>query len=153
MEIFINGKNDKLSKKEVRHAIKFFAEKLMRSDLLESLEITIQFEPINDYKAGCTYLDNNIRPREFDINVDSKMSRWAQIKALAHEMVHVRQYARGDLQDYVTPKKANKVKWKGKAIKSTEEWEDYWMSPWEIEAYGLEVGLSETYRIHLQKNK
>lgn len=152
MLVHVKGKS-KASKKEIKKAVRYFASRLMRSDLLDTLIIHVEFENLGTaYKAGCAYMDNNIRPRMFHINVNKDMSKWSIIKALAHEMVHVKQYARGELQDYITPKKNDKVKWKGKTFSNSEEWEDYWMSPWEIEAYGMEVGLYETYRIHLSKN-
>jgi hypothetical protein len=153
MQIDIKGKSS-ITKKEVRHAVQYFASKLMRSDLLKTITIDIEFVSLKGpYKAYCSYLDNNIRPRMFNINVNNNMSKWSIIKALAHEMVHVKQYAKGELQDYITPKKTDLVKWKGKKFTSSDDWENYWMSPWEIEAYGLEVGLYETYRIHLDNSK
>lgn len=153
MFVYVKGKSRKASKKEIKQAVRYFASKLMRSDLLKSLIVHVEFENLGrSYKAGCAYLDNNIRPRSFHINVNKDLGKWTTIRALAHEMVHVKQFAKGELQDYITPKKYDKTKWKGKIFNSSEEWKDYWMSPWEIEAYGLEVALYETYRIWIKRN-
>ena len=120
---------------------------------MRSIEVYINFEKHSDCKAYCSYMDNNIKPRMFDISIDPRISKTAQLKALAHEMVHVKQYARGELQEYVTPKKANKrIKWQGKNVLDKSEICDdgYWTSPWEIEAYGREIGLFYMYKEHLK---
>lgn len=62
-----------------------------------------------------------------------------KLMTLAHECVHLKQYAMGEIDE-------NMNTWKGTRVpKST----DYWDSPWEIEAYGREKGLyirfCETY--------
>lgn len=49
------------------------------------------------------------------------------MRALAHEMVHAKQYLRGELCGYTHS-------WKGKKPRKYK----YENSPWEIEAYGLE---------------
>ena len=45
-------------------------------------------------------------------------------------MVHIRQYAVGDINIKCT-------RWKGSKVESP----DYWTEPWEIEAYGTQPGL------------
>ena len=69
------------------------------------------------------------------------MNMYAIVRALAHEMVHAKQYAIGELMDgpnYL------RVRWMGKWIKSQDE-KNYWDRPWEIEAYGKETGLAESF--------
>ena len=66
--------------------------------------------------------------------------------ALAHEMIHVKQYARGELKDYL---RVNKSKWKGEIIDPQEV--DYWDQPWEIEAHGREKELYYKFMNHLRK--
>jgi hypothetical protein len=51
------------------------------------------------------------------------------METVAHEMVHVKQYAKGELTEQ---------SWQGKLINPKQE---YWDQPWEIEAHGREVGL------------
>lgn len=63
---------------------------------------------------------------------------------LAHEMVHVKQYVRGELQDY-----DGFCMWKNQRIDDFEVGsEDYYFAPWEIEAYGMQVGL---YRMFIRE--
>ena len=87
--------------------------------------------------GDCTWEDNNTRPREFTIRVDSSQALQEMLSTIAHEMVHVKQYARGELKD--TSKSCTHCKWKGKTI----EWEkmNYYDHPWEIEAHGREAGI------------
>mgnify|MGYP001210788531 FL=1 len=54
---------------------------------------------------------------------------------IAHEMVHVKQYARGELYQGT---RIAKHRWQGKWISNNL---DYWDQPWEIEAAGREIGL------------
>ncbi len=83
-------------------------------------------------------------PEEMDgvIELCPKESRVIDIyTALAHEMVHVKQYVTGELVDT----DGLNVFWKGelyKDAKSANEDEAYWNSPWEIEAYGRERGMN-----------
>jgi len=52
------------------------------------------------------------------------------MSTLAHELVHVKQFARGELTH-------NLQYWKGKDCSDT----DYWKQPWEIEARRLQKKL------------
>ena len=55
---------------------------------------------------------------------------------LAHEMVHVKQWAKDEMYEYMEP---HMVRFKGEKIHLNEV--DYWDYPWEIEAYGRQLGL------------
>ena len=82
--------------------------------------------------GDCIWEDSSCRPREFTIRVDSSQSRQDML-----EMVHVKQYARGELKDLA---RSNKYcKWKGTEINTTRI--NYYDLPWEIEAHGRERGL------------
>jgi hypothetical protein len=57
------------------------------------------------------------------------------METIAHEMVHVKQYSKGELVDL---SRSNSTRWQNNIIdKST----NYWDLPWEIEAHGKELGL------------
>lgn len=87
--------------------------------------------------GDCIWEDSNYRPREFTVRIDSSQSLQDMLETVAHEMVHVKQYARGELKD--SAKSYSLCKWKGK----TFSWQktDYYDHPWEIEAHGRERGL------------
>lgn len=88
--------------------------------------------------GDCIWEDDTCtRPREFLIRIDSSLSKQEMLETVAHEMVHVKQYARGELKDFARSIKL--CKWKGEKM----EWEkmNYYDQPWEIEAHGRERGL------------
>ena len=57
------------------------------------------------------------------------------LTTLAHELVHVKQYATGEMRD----RDNAIVEWMGEKYNQDEL--EYWEHPWEIDAYGREVGL------------
>ena len=60
---------------------------------------------------------------------------------LAHEMVHVKQYVKGELQDF-----AGYSMWKSQRFEDFSAGsEEYYFAPWEVEAYGLQVGLFQMF--------
>ena len=91
-------------------------------------------------KADCVWEDDREKPREFSITVDASMQTQGVLRALAHECVHIKQFVTGEMRDtnncYIT-------KWKG-ASHHTDKG-NYWELPWEIDAYGREVGLYEMF--------
>jgi hypothetical protein len=71
------------------------------------------------------------------MTLDSRLSQIRLIETIAHEMVHVKQFVKGQLK-YVKARNGRLVEtWLGKRVKC-----DYWKSPWEKEAYRREVELS-----------
>lgn len=68
---------------------------------------------------------------------------------LAHEMVHVKQYATGELRDYVKSTSLNR--WQGKIIDDSKI--SYWDRPWEIEAFGREFGLYARFKESMYETK
>jgi hypothetical protein len=77
----------------------------------------------------CLETDNN---RTFEIELDRKLPLRKLMETLAHEMVHVKQYARRELHPVYDT-------WCGKTYNPKKV--SYWDLPWEIEAHGREVGL------------
>ena len=67
---------------------------------------------------------------------------------LGHEMIHVKQYLNNEIFDY----KNGFVRYKGEEFDDSykSKLENYFESPWEIEAYGRELGL---FRIYEQMKK
>ena len=65
------------------------------------------------------------------ISINKSLPFLRQMQALAHEMVHAKQFLRGELGHV-----KNELSWKGKVAKVA-----YMDAPWEIEAYKLERDL------------
>ncbi len=153
MKVHIKGESKHLDKNRAREAIKFYA-KILMPRLVDKITIFLSFKHMkNDYEiANCSWSDDNRRPREFEIEVNNSMSVRKTLMAIAHEMVHVKQYARGELVDHV---RSSKVSFKGKVYNhpSPSFEDDYWDAPWEIEAFGRELGLYLRYMEYEKKLK
>jgi len=134
MHIKIQG-GTKSQKKHVRSVVKFCAEMLMPR--MSNINITIKLSSLKDAYGYCLSndYDNPSRPREFEIEVEHKLKLRRLLETVCHEMVHVKQYARGEL--YQSSINA-KHRWQGKWLAKDP---NYWDRPWEIEAHGREAGL------------
>tara|TARA_B100000780_G_scaffold194041_1_gene136819 strand:+ start:2664 stop:3044 length:381 start_codon:yes stop_codon:yes gene_type:complete len=76
------------------------------------------------------------RPRDIDIDLNCKMTLRLLLETLAHELVHAKQFARGELYQSSVH---GKHRWQGKWMPA--KLPNYWDLPWEIEAHGRETGL------------
>jgi len=138
MQISGHGTPPGLSRHEIAAAARFYAASLMSSRLVKNLTVTICFEK-TELDGSCLSEDFE-RPRDFTIYLNKKHKIRKALIALAHEMVHVKQYAKGELADL---SRQNKVKFNKKKYSANSF---YWLQPWEIEAYGYEYGLYRMYR-------
>ena len=157
MNIKLRGKSCCIPSGEVRYAVKFMSEILMSKRLCESLDITIQFidgmkDPADKrvVNADVEWLDDNVSPREFKIRLNNRIrSRRNQLVALAHELVHVKQYARNEIRDVF--RGPTRIKWKKEYV--DDDTTHYYDLPWEIEAHGREYGLYWRYKQHRRNSK
>jgi len=148
MKVNISGKNEKASRKELFYATKYFANLLMSSRLNKNLTIWLKCDIKHHCDGSSVFVDTNHRPREFEIIIDAKMSKRKQLITLAHEMVHVKQQATGELKSLLTRRED---RWQGRYIKIDEM--HYFDKPWEIEAYGRELGMYQRYMQWKKDNK
>ena len=112
----------------------------MSKRLLDSISVTIQFDDrLTDYGGAVVSGTNDSgRPRVFTIELHPGLGAPDIFETLAHEMVHVRQYAKGHLSDGLE-------RWKG--CSANPEDMDYYARPWEREAMALEEGLMVKFKI------
>lgn len=109
---------------------------------ITTLDITLRirkFKPEEGAVGWCTYEDNNVNPREFVIDVSLDQSFADFIKTVIHEMIHVKQYALGQMKERY--KSGHKILWKDKDYTTTS----YSKCPWEREAYRKQETLYEKY--------
>lgn len=113
---------------------------------MATLDICIELSKDMDRADGyCLSVTN----REFVIEVDSRIEGSDFITALTHEMVHVKQYARGETKDINLFTKS----WKGEEYISLYNTIDQYKAfPWEKEAYELQEVLCYDYKL-LKSNK
>lgn len=142
MLIKVYGSSTKRMKTLARDAVTHAAVNFFDKRILDNLEISIKFDKellaTTGDVAQMEWMDNNVRARVFNLYVDSGLSSFLKILSLMHEMVHVKQYAKGEL--FQSLRDSNLHKWNRK------EWIDeqkvnYWELPWEIEAHGREKGM------------
>lgn len=152
MEITVCGRPQKIAKKLVKRAAEHFSEVLLSSRLRANIEAKIVFTTENTKVLGpndcgiCipSYEYSTQFPRNFEIVIANDLSKKTTLLTLAHEFVHLKQYARGELFEYFY--KAGSSRWQGKVYEEDEKNGDkYWFMPWEIEAMGYEQGLVRTF--------
>ena len=127
-------------KQHVIDMINFCTKKLMPR---MHLDITVKLKDIGKDAYGYCLSDDEDsrpdRPRCFELEIQKKLPLRKLLETIAHEMVHVKQYARGELyQSGIT----GLHRWKGQWIKKDP---DYWDCPWEWEAMGRETALFIQY--------
>jgi hypothetical protein len=151
MIISITGGSAKL--KDLAESItRYSAELLLDKKLIEKLTVDIEFSRTllkeDGMLAEIDFDDRANKPREFTITVDSTVPQRRIMESIAHEMVHLKQYAVGEMRD---TDHHNIVQWKKKPI-DLNKWQ-YWDRPWEIEAHGKELGLFIRWAEHCDLSK
>lgn len=123
----------------VKDAANFYAECLVPNKKLRS-NITVRIKFLNkiDCMGYVSVADVNAsnKPRSFLIEISPFIGAASILQTIAHEMVHMKQYLKEELND-------NLSIWKGEKVDSDKI--DYWEQPWEVEAHGLEKGLFYKY--------
>ncbi|MAK56899.1 MAG: hypothetical protein CML17_13840 [Pusillimonas sp.] len=148
-------KGSTIRKRElVAEAAYFFKDRLMPR--MKTLQIDINLNPHyekNTTSSGdCIWEDTNRCSREFTINLDSSNDDW-MVQTLAHEMVHVKQWARGEMQDIYSDDDGSpkQTRWKSKFINIKNVPYELW--PWEKEALRIEKRLYNEWLEYLKQKK
>jgi hypothetical protein len=148
-KIVLHGHPKKITRQELIQSAAFFCDHLLSKRLSKNVKIVIRLK--NGYYKGtdcfgsCTYTDDDARSdrhREFDIEMDSDFGRPFMLRTLAHELVHVKQYVRGQLIEMNGPYQ----KWNG--VMFSDKKVPYKELPWEKEALRLEKELYELWKQH-----
>lgn len=120
---------NKLSNWQV-NALNYFAKKLLSPQMRRNVSIRVVirrtmpvlgFTIIDDYNAAGV-------PRMFILEINGTQDDEEKVKTLAHEMVHVKQYCKKELNEEMS-------KWRGQDVDADTI--DYDDQPWEIEAETL----------------
>ena len=149
MKLNLRSKGATLTPKErkiLKMATHFYASRLMTDRLSNTLEINVNV--IKDFYTknkilGEAFPKDDVlgmpSNKQFVINLEWNKLGKRVLQCLAHEMVHVKQYAKGELKFH---EKGNLVTFQREQYQGDE----YWESLWEIEAYGREVGLYQKFK-------
>lgn len=148
MQVKVRGKNEKIKKEEIKYAVKWMASLILSKKMMNNLALQIEFIKEVGLKGSTECIDTDYRPREFKINIDPNLSRRNQLQTIAHELVHVKQFAMGEMR---YTKYTELIKWNKQTIHNEET--EYWDLPWEIEAFGREFGMYIRYVEHKMKEE
>ena len=140
MIIHVKGSN-KSVRKLIETAAWYYAEKLMGKRTIDNLEIHIKlkrglYKKDNTEGTAIWEFGESYPPKEFTIELDCGVKIRNMLITLAHEMVHIKQWRKGEMYEYA---KLGKVRF----MKTKYDMNDlnYWDYPWEIEAFGRQLGL------------
>lgn len=125
INIETTGRATKARKQLVAELVEFGIRRLMPR--IRNLDIVVRLRNIKDAHDGLCVKEDE---REYEIQVNcyqSGMDEEYLKEIILHEMVHVKQFVRKEMNDEGTA-------WKGKLV----ETKNYMSLPWEIEAYALE---------------
>lgn len=164
MLIYIRGTKSKNVQAKIRDCVKFYLTKLLPKNKRDKLTIYINVKnkSIDGDRFGyCDPLGKNLETGRDEYEIECvhspKSDPWKGnvYKNLAHEMVHVKQFTTGQMNRHLVTQKTSSGKrltgtlWEGK-VYSNAKYEDndegYYSSPWEIEAYGREIGLYRLWK-------
>lgn len=121
-----------------RAAMQFFADNLLSKQLQRYILVHVVLTKHIENFGEIEVTDYNSKdvPRCFKLYVKKDIGDDEILKTLAHEMVHVKQYCKRELNEEMT-------KWQGKPYDIRNV--DYFDRPWEIEAHTLGDNLVEQY--------
>ena len=131
MDIQVIGRKS-ASKSLIENASKFLAKELNLSNSKYTLLVVTERGMAKE--TGVRGAVVKLGPKVLSMTIDSGLDTERLIITLAHEMVHVKQYARGQ----VKPSRSFKTHyWMGKNVRK-----NYYDQPWEVEAYSKERVLA-----------
>ena len=98
---------------------------------MRTLDIEVQLKNLTGDAVGfCMMEENN---RMFTIEADRKLGIKDLVTTICHEMIHVKQYARKEMDDWSG---TGVARWKTKTFNAANT--NYYNLPWEKEAYRLQ---------------
>ena len=134
MKLKIVNCPDKNFRPYVKKAVEFYGQYLISKRLLDNINLKVKFNQNLSVYAFASIEDYNAsgKAREFLIEIHPWIGSREILKTLAHEMVHIKQFAYNETNETLS-------RWKGTPIDSDTV--DYYQHPWEMEAYSLDTGL------------
>jgi hypothetical protein len=146
MELTYTGKPVRVSLKEYDYATNWIMSRLVSKKLMKNISVELSLRKIKGLNGQTEVADDRKYPREFVVVVNPYLSRKSQLSTLAHELVHVKQFATGELKSEL---RGTLQKWKDSYVDHSET--EYFDLPWEVEAWGREHGLYVRYLRHLHE--
>lgn len=128
-------------------AVRFYGKKILGARLANTLQVKVHVRKsvCNSNTKGQVFVED-LKPRyakKFRIQLNDNYDMQTLLQTLSHEMVHVRQFSRNQL----TFKDGN-VQWNGNDLGKFAD-QDYWSSPWEVEARAEEETYYKQFRMEI----
>jgi len=156
MKVIILGKMIESSLKErTEMAVRFFASELMSTRMCNTLKIKVEIRrggkhfsgEMKNY-GGMAYniCNGSNTQKDHLIVMQHDLSQSDFIEVLAHEMVHVKQISKNELQKrrWKSDKKLH-ARWKGEEMGEASSI-PYMQRPWEVEAYSMQKDLAMKFK-------
>ena len=133
--------NDKVLKQCLSRASVFFLNALLPNKRNIDIIVRVVDDLVKKENAygECYNYSNKIHPSKYVIQLNAGMSPYETITTLAHEMVHVKQFDKGELVFFPRHTKWKKERFEKDAVYTSEY-------PWEWEAERLEKKLTRLFR-------
>lgn len=143
MQIKITKCPDKKFRPFVNRAVAFYGKELIKKSINVNVNVHVRFNSkINAWGYASVEEFNTMnKPRGFLLEVHPGIGAKHILETLAHEMIHIKQFIFGELSEDLSV-------WCGTYVDTTVV--DYYVLPWEIEAYGREVGLFTKFVVQEQ---
>lgn len=145
MEIQVKCRNAE-RKEFIDSCARFFAKKLNICNSTYTVLIQSVYQLRQKRKSNGEVYRSGYRT--IHMVLDSRLLMSQLLLTLAHEMVHVKQICRGQYSGKIARNGRLQAQWCGKVIKA--KYED---RPWEIEAFGRQMGLVEDLIKYVAKKK
>jgi hypothetical protein len=133
--VHVHG-GSKSQRRLVDSAIHWYIKKYLPK--VRNLDIDVQIKKIDRDTNG---LCAQISDREFDIELNSKISKAELVAVTMHEMIHVKQYIRNEICEMPT----GSVRWKSRVMNPNNI--DYWDHPWEKEAHKYDEAYAYDFMV------
>ena len=156
---------DKNEKKLIKEYCEFVLNKFVKKTILNKAVIKVEIVHEDDLEyydaddlraldAWCQYAGVHKDKKVFRVVLNVKhitksknpLLKFKKILInLGHELIHIKQYLNGEMFDYVS----GGVRYKGSYFDRDFQMslEAYFDAPWEIEAYGRELGLYKMFKV------
>ena len=134
-ELNITGGRKK-QRQVVEDAVKWSIKKL-NLHRIRTLELNFSLRKLKTLYGQLEQLDD--KRREFSIVLDKNMNTENIIRTVIHEMIHVKQYIRKEMDSEIV---GSRMRWKSKTYPYDIKYDDM---PWEKEANRLETKYGNEY--------
>lgn len=115
-----------IERQTAEKVVVYMVKKLMPR--VRSLWIEVKLKDIKDGAYGYCMMGDNTRT--YEIEIQKGLPLRDLVSTICHEMIHVKQYYRKEMNDELTA--SGRAKWKGRTVPKGTKYRDL---PWEKEAF------------------